>query len=275
MTPPSELRVVGLFSPLLQALLGLLAALAEDDWRRLTACAGWSVKDVAAHLLAGDLGILSRKRDDWPSGIAPRSAEDLAVQINAHNERWVQAARFVSPSALQAMLALTGPQVCAYFASLDPSAAGDAVSWAGPGPAPVWLDLAREYTERWHHQQHIRDAVGRPGVTEPRFLAPVLATFVHALPVTYRDVAAPAGTLVGLTISGAAGGRWLLRRGPYAWALEAGADERGAAEVTLDEDTAWRLFTKGLTRERAAAAATIGGVRRLGETLLDSVAIIA
>jgi uncharacterized protein (TIGR03083 family) len=236
MMPPSDVRVVELFPPLLGELLALLAALAEDDWRRSTACAGWSVKDVAAHLLAGDLGILSRQRDGWPSGIAPRSAEDLAVQINAHNERWVQAARFVSPRTLQAMLALTGPQVSAYFASRDPFAIGDPVSWAGPQPAPAWLDLAREYTERWHHQQHIRDAVGRPGLKEPRFFAPVLATFVHALPMTYRDVAAPPGTLVGLTISGPAGGRWGLRRRASAWTLEAGGDERGAAEVALDED---------------------------------------
>ena len=93
--------------------------------------------------------------------------------------------------------------------------------------------------------------------------------------MTYRDVTAPAGTFVGLTISGPADGRWLLRRGPSAWALEAGAGERGAAEVALDEDSAWRLFTKGLTRERAAAQATVSGDRWLREWLLDAVAIIA
>ncbi len=275
MTPPSEIRVVELFPPLLQELLAVLASLGDEDWARPTACAGWSVKDVAAHLLAGDLGKLSRGRDGWASGIAPRSAGELATLINTHNERWVQLARFVSPRVLQDLLAVTGPQVSAYVASLDPTALGEPVSWAGWEPAPVWLDLAREYTERWHHQQHIREAVGRPGVTEPRFLAPVLATFVHALPVTYRDVGATAGTLVGLTIAGPAGGRWTLRRQPATWTLEAGGQTRGAAEVTLDEDTAWRLFTKGLTRERAAAAATISGDRRLGETLLDAVAIIA
>jgi len=275
MTPPPDVRVVELFPPLLQELLALLASLAEDDWRRPTACTGWDVKDVAAHLLAGDLGKLSRGRDGWRSGIAVRSAEELAVAINAHNERWVQAARFIGPGVLRDMLTLTGPQICAYFASLDPSALGEPVSWAAPDPAPVWLDLAREYTERWHHQQHIRDAVGRPGLKEPRFFAPVLATFVRALPMAYRDVGAPDGTLVGLTISGPAGGRWMLRRRASAWALETGGDARGAAEVALDEESAWRLFTKGLTREHASAAATISGDRRLGPTLLDAVAIIA
>jgi len=254
MTPLSEIRVVHLFPPLLEAFLALLSELSDDDWRRPTACAGWSVKDVAAHMLAGDLGNLSRQRDQWPSGIVQRNAADLAVQLNAHNERWVQAARFVSPRALRALLEVTGPQVCAYFASLDPSAIGEVVSWAGPDAAPVWLDLAREYTERWHHQQHIRDAVRRPGLREPRFFEPVLAAFVHALPVTYRDVDAEAGTVVALTITGPAGGRWALRRERTAWSLVPGVSGGAAAEVVIDEDTAWRLFTNGLDRARAARA---------------------
>ena len=270
-----EVRVVELFPPMLRELLALLDALSDDDWRRPTACAGWSVKDVVAHLLAGDLGNLSRQRDGWHSGIAPRSAQELVTLLNAHNERWVQAARFMSPRVLRGLLEITGRQVGDYFASRDPHATGDVVSWAGPEPAPVWLDLAREYTERWHHQQHIRDAVGRPGLKEPRFFAPVLATFVHALPLTYRDVGAEAGTVVGLTITGPAGGRWSLRRESAAWTLGAAASGREDAEVVIDDDTAWRLFTRGIDRERAAGATKITGDRRLGARLLDAVAIIA
>ncbi len=54
--------------------------------------------------------------------------------------------------------AQTGEQTNAYFQRVDPFAMGGPVSWAGPEPAPVWLDVAREFTERWHHQQHIRAA---------------------------------------------------------------------------------------------------------------------
>lgn len=275
MPPLSEVLVVDLFAPMLHELLALLSALSDDDWRRPTACAGWTVKDVAVHMLAGDLGNLSRQRDRWPSGIVAGSAGELAVQLNAHNERWVQAARFVSPRVLRELLEVTGAHVGAYFASLDPHATGDVVSWAGPEPAPVWLDLAREYTERWHHQQHIRDAVGRPGLKEPRFLAPVLATFVRALPRTYRDVTAEVGAVVVLTITGASGGRWALRRARPAWSLGVAGPSPAAAEVVLDEDTAWRLFTKGLDREVAASRVKIVGDRRLAAPLLDTVAIIA
>ena len=55
-------------------------------------------------------------------------------------------------------------------------------------------ERAREFTERWVHQQQIRDAVGKPGLTERRWLHPVLDAFARALPHALRDHAAPGGT---------------------------------------------------------------------------------
>ncbi|MCW5849944.1 MAG: maleylpyruvate isomerase family mycothiol-dependent enzyme [Anaerolineae bacterium] len=192
MQPVQPILVVDLFPPLLEGLLALLDGLSEVDWDRLTACAGWSVKDVADHLLGGDLSMLSRRRDSYHLNVGDLSAWETLVQfINTWNRDWVTATRRLSPRVTRELLAWAGPQVSALFASQDPFALGGPVSWAGPDPAPVWLDLAREYTERWHHQQHIRDAVGRPGFTEPHFMAPVLDAFVRALPHTYRETPRP------------------------------------------------------------------------------------
>ncbi len=276
MKTPGPILVAHLFPELLDALLDLLGSLSAEQWQRPTACAGWSVKDVAAHLLGGDVGVLSRQRDGYrPSGAEEiRGWDDLVALINRLNAQWVAAAGRLSPRLLTDLLAFTGEQTAAYFRSLDPHALGEPVSWAGPEPAPVWLDLAREYTERWHHQQHIRDAVDRPGLTEPRYLSPVLDAFVRALPHTYRDVAAPAGTLVALTITGDAGGRWLLRREDGIWSLYEGS-EPAAAEVTLDPDTAWRTFTKGVSPETARQNAQIAGDERLARQMLAATAIIA
>ena len=52
-----------LFPETLDALVDLLTDLSPDDWQKPTVCAGWTVKDIAAHLLGGEIGILSRKRD--------------------------------------------------------------------------------------------------------------------------------------------------------------------------------------------------------------------
>ena len=262
------------------ALLELLSGLTDDEWGRPTVCPGWSAKDIAAHLLGDDIGRLSRGRDAFaaaafaPTGRGDFEAELLAF-INRQNERWVEATRRLSPRLLIDLLRWSGEEARRYFESLDPFALGEPVSWAGPEPAPVWLDVAREYTERWLHQQQIRDAVGKPGLKERRLFAPVLDTFVRALPHTYRDVGAPAGAHVRLTITGGAGGSWSLVRGEGGWRLCAEADGEPQAAVVLDQETAWRLFTKGISRDEALATATISGERALGLKVLDTVSIIA
>ena len=191
------------------------------------------------------------------------------------NEAWVQATRQISPSLLCDLLQYTGTQVHAYFKSLDPYAMGDPVSWAGPLPAPIWLDLAREYTERWLHQQHIRDAVEKPGLEQPRLFSPVLDTFARALPHTFRKAHAPKDTLVVLTITGDSGGRWFLRRGDARWIFSLDVPQQPQAEVIIDQDIAWRLFTRGIRKSAARARVTILGDQSLGLRVLEMVSIIA
>lgn len=276
MRQPEPIIVTTLFPEILDALLVLLSDLSSEDWARPTACARWSVKDVALHLLGDEVGILSRKRDGFsPASGSVKDWDELVSLINHLNEIWVEAARRTSPRLLCDLLRIVGAQSCAYFSSLDPYAIGGAVSWAGPESAPVWLDLAREYTERWLHQQHIRDAVGRSGLKEPRFFAPVLDAFVRALPHTFRTVHAPDEALVALCISGDAGGVWFLSRAHSAWNLYLDVDQKADVEVVMDQEVAWRLFTRGIRPDEAFPKVTITGDISLGRKVLDTVSVIA
>ncbi len=276
MKAPKPIITVDLFPDLLEELLALLGSLSADDWKRPTVCAGWSVKDIALHLLGGEVGILSRKRDQFSFvGAEITSWDDLVQLINDLNDIWVRAMRRISPPLLIDLLRLTGKQTCEYFKSLDPFAMGGPVDWAGGKDAPVWLDLAREFTERWHHQQQIRDAVGKPGANESRFFAPVLDAFVRALPHTYREVEAKDETLLALTITGESGGRWFLLRRDAKWNLFVEVDGEPTAEVIIDQETAWRLFTKGVSRETAAKKAAITGDRKLASKALEMISVIA
>lgn len=135
--------------------------------------------------------------------------------------------------------------------------------------------MAREYTEKWHHQQHIREAAGAPLLDGPEWLGPVLATFARALPHAYRAVAAPSGTVVVVEIPGPAGGRWTIVREAAGWTLWEGAPAQTNAWLRLDADTAWRLWTKGLARVDAEARLQVTGERELGRPLLDLLAIMA
>jgi uncharacterized protein (TIGR03083 family) len=273
---PQPILIAHLFPEILDALLDLLAGLSDEEWDAPTICPGWSVKDLAGHLLGDDVGMLSRRRDAYRRGNAAFAGwEDLVAFINRQNAEWVETTRRLSPRLLCDMLRLTGAQVSAFFQSLDPYALGGPVDWAGPDPAPIWLDLAREYTERWHHQQQIRDAVGKPGLTEPRYLAPALDAFVRALPHTYRGVDAASQTLVALTITGAAGRTWFLLREHSAWQLYLDITRAPDAQVTLDQDTAWRLFTKGIGAGTARAQAVITGDPHMAAPMLRTLAVIA
>ena len=223
-------------------MVELLEDLETEEWSLPTVCGEWDVKGVALHLLGGELANLSRRRDREPS--APGAGEDLVEWLNARNEEWVQAARFLSNPLLIELLDSAGESFEAYLATLDLDAREGHVSWADDAAVPVWLDVAREYTERWVHQQQIRDETGRPGMKDEELVGTALRTFVHALPMTYRDVDAPEGPAVELRVTGSGGGVWHVVRADGRWRLVAGSHAEPHAVVTLDEEDAWRLFTR-------------------------------
>jgi uncharacterized protein (TIGR03083 family) len=278
LTPLGPVNLVHLFPGLHSELMGVLRRLEPADWARPTACALWSVKDIAAHLLDSCLRRLSFGRDGTdPTPDRPINGyADLVAYLNHLNALWVAANRRLSPRILMDFLDLASPQLHAYFDSLDPNApALFGVAWAGEERSPNWFDVGREYTERWLHQQQIREAVGVPGLTARSWLHPVLDIFLRALPHTYRLVEAEEGTSLSIEIRGDAGGLWTLRRETKSWSILAGGDPAATCRVTLDQETAWKLFSKGLSRERATRDVRVEGDPRLGRPMLDALAIMA
>jgi uncharacterized protein (TIGR03083 family) len=274
MRRPDKIIVADRFAPLRTHLLALLSDLGEDDWVLPTAAPVWSVKDVATHLLGGDVAILSGKRDGFRLPQRIETNQQLIELVDRLNAEWVLAMRRISPRLLLDLLAFTGPEVEKCFASLDAMAMGRPVSWAGPDPAPAWLDIAREFTERWHHQQQIRDATGRPPLYDPYFLSPVLDAFVRALPHAFRNLTAAPGTSVRLTISGDAGGIWFVYRTEEGWTLLLDSPTAPAATVEIPQNIAWRLFTKGIDRNQARSLAVIAGEASLAAPIFATTAII-
>lgn len=284
MTEPSPILITGdLFRALHGHLLALLDGLAPGDWQRPTVCSLWCVKDIAAHLLDGDLRRLSMQRDGYVSPRAPRGFDSpgaLLDYLHRLNADWTRAADRLSPRVLTALLAASGAEAAALFDAVDPfGPATFPVAWAGESSSPMWFDVAREYTERWHHQRQIALAVGRETpIDARRFYHPVLDTFLRALPFTYRGVAAPTGASVRVKIVGEAGGSWRLRRGEDGWAL--GLDDGGDADaaVVIPQGVAWRLFTKRTDRQTALARfpeVRVEGDAELGGHVLEMVSIMA
>lgn len=275
MQPPQPILVPGLFPILLDELISLLKGLTKAEWDLPTICSSWSVKDVALHLLGGDIGILSWKRDGYSPLPSINSWDHLVSLVNEQNELWVKGTQRIGPPLILDLLKFTGDQVSSYFQSLDPFAIGGPVDWVSPDPAPVWLDLAREYTERWHHQQHIRDSVSKPGLKEQKFLSSVLDTFILALPRTFQEVKAENGTSIVISITGSVRKQWTLNNNFGDWRLYAGSAGDYQVIVVIEDDVAWRIFTNELSPVEAKKRVQIEGNQQLGEKVLETASIIA
>jgi hypothetical protein len=224
-------------------------------------------------VLGDHLSRLSRHRDGY-SPQRPRDGEALPAFLDRFNDEWVTAARRISPRLLIEQLSITGNQVVDFWQAVDLNALGEAVSWADPGPAPLWLDAARDFSEYWTHHQQICEATGRAGLTGPDYLGPAIDTFMRALPHTLRHVTAPEGTVFEFAVTGPSGGEWTCTRSPGHWRLQRRSHPQPAARVELDADTAWRLCTRGITPERAAGNARIDGDKQLATAALQIVSII-
>jgi uncharacterized protein (TIGR03083 family) len=219
-------------------LLALLRELYESDWQRPTVCPGWRVHDVVAHVAHDYIRKLSGRRDWFPAP-GPVAGETLPAFLDRVNQQFVDVAARWSPQVLIDLLGHLGPELEQLWASLDLGQLGAAVFWAAPDvPAPAWLDVAREYTEYWVHQQQIRDAAGKPGANDDELTFPVMDTFLRAVPHALRLVPSGPGTCVEIRVTGAGGGTWTglaagRRLGRGARLSEPAGNRSGGALVRL------------------------------------------
>ena len=257
-------------------LLELLNSLEPREWDLQTTVPLWKVRDVAAHLLDTALRKLSIVRDSWyVETVDIRTPQDLITLVNRLNAEGVTVYRRLSPPVLVGIMKAACLQSADFHESLDPFAnAAFAVSWAGEEKSLNWFDTARELTERWHHQQQIRFATNRPGIMTPDLYHPVLDCFVRGLPHVYRGVDAPIGTALLLEISGECGGQWILSRASMRWEFASAPAGDFTSRVTIPQELAWRVFTKGIDRDSARAQIEIEGNRDLGERVLRLTAIV-
>jgi hypothetical protein len=88
-----------LFPVLDHLLIDVLQNLSADDWNKPTLARQWTVKDITAHLLDGNLRAMSISRDgylgDPPGPIT--GYQDLLTYLNKLNATWVSAMKRLSP----------------------------------------------------------------------------------------------------------------------------------------------------------------------------------
>lgn len=276
MEPLEPCYTVELFRPLLGELMALLRSLEPEMWDRATVAGHWRVRDIVAHLLDGDLRRLAICRDGHRIAADPVSSDrDLARFINRLNAEGVGYGARLSSTLLIDLAKITGEWVAEYFSTLPPHAkAMFSVSWAGEAVSENWMDIGRDYTERWHHQMQIRDAIGRPRLLSPGWLEPLIELSIRALPPAYSGVGAPVGSTVTLQVHGDTEGSWTLLRENASWQLRRGRPHTPTTTVSVAADDVWRLFFNALSADATARRVAVEGNRQLAGPLLGTRSVI-
>ncbi|WP_454802627.1 maleylpyruvate isomerase N-terminal domain-containing protein [Mucilaginibacter phyllosphaerae] len=267
-----------LFPLLDELLIDLLDSLSPEDWQKPTLARLWTVKDIAAHLLDGNVrAIAALDGYEVPVSTPINNNKDLVDYLNSLNAVWVNAMKRVSPQLLINQLKSTGKQYIAYLHTLQPfEQARFSVAWAGEQTSLNWFHIAREYTEKWHHQQQIREAVGKPGLMTRQLFYPCIATLLHALPYTYHHTDAHIGTILKITISSEIGGEWYLLKLADKWILvDLPPLGNVTTQVIIAPDIAWKLFTKGVSPLAAINVSTIHGDIAIGKIVFNTIAVMA
>ncbi len=189
---------------------------------------------------------------------------------------WTNATKRLSPQVLISLLETAGMEYAEHLKTLNPfEPAIFSVAWAGQTTSPNWFHIAREYTEKFLHQQQIRDAVGKPGIMTTELYYPFLDTLMFALPHTFKNTEASNGTVVSLSITTNIGVTWNIVKTPESWILDKQIHPKPASQVVIDPDMAWKLFTKSHRPEEVIHQVEIIGDTALGAKVLEMVAVMA
>lgn len=272
------IETVHLFPILDELLIDLLKSLTEEEWHAQTVCKKWLVKDIASHLLDGNLRGLSTSRDHYfgekPENI--NSYQDLVDFLNQLNMTWTNATKRLSPNVIINLLEITGKEYYAHLQTLHPNEnAIFPVAWAGEETSLNSFHIAREYTEKFLHQQQIRDAVEKQVLLTRELFHPFIHTFLQALPYTYKKINAPAGSVFTLVIKTEIGGEWHIIKEKENWKFIDIPETEPDAVLKIDPYDAWLLFSKGMSPEEAKQKVEITGNIPLAEQALYIISVMA
>lgn len=204
------------------------------------------------------------------------SYDSLVGFLNQLNADWVKATRRLSPALLTELLEITGREYSRIMSIQDLQApAPFAVSWAGETTSANWFHIAREYTEKFHHQQQIRDAMDDNSLFTRELFFPFIDTLMRGLTHAYRNLHPEAPKTIQVRVETEIGGNWFLTYQENTWQPSAEAIAIPDASLFIPPAIAWKLFTKGVTPQNAEKDCILSGEKELLYPALNMIAVMA
>jgi uncharacterized protein (TIGR03083 family) len=242
----------------MDTVIALASSFDDAAWAAPTECPGWTVKDVYAHLVGGEV---------WMSQGHPKPDNGLAA---------------IADDAVAARRAATADAVLAELREVyavrrrqlrDEPEDPDAPTFtAYLQPTTVAVLLRMRAFDAWVHEQDIRRAVGRPGNLDTGGAEIAREIFLLGLArVVAKAAGAPPGSSVTLSISGAL---------PFEASIVIDDNRRGqlaapVADPTVRIATDWETLSRLAAGRIAPAAASleITGDGDLADRILANIAL--
>ena len=156
--PDTPQALLGDLQDVWTSLEGLLVSLDDEDFAAPTACPGWTVADVVAHVVGTELMMAGEPVPDVEVPDLPH----LRNPIGRANESWIQERRPWPPSRLVEEFRSMIARRTAELSDLS-QADVDAPSWTPAGDDTLGRFLQIRTFDTWIHELDIRDALGSSG----------------------------------------------------------------------------------------------------------------
>ena len=196
--PDTPAALLGDLRDVWVSLDDLLSSLDDEDFAAPTACPGWDVAAVVAHV-AGTEHMMA---GDPPPQVEVPDLPHLRNDIARANEAWVLERRGWSGGELLADLRSVVATRTDQLSSLTQEQV-DADSWTPAGPATLARFLQIRTFDTWIHELDIRDAVGRSGHESGPAVRRTLAEVANGIGfVVGKRAQAPEGAWVRLELPG-------------------------------------------------------------------------
>lgn len=243
-----------------------------EAYDALTACPGWSVRDVVSHLLGFEAMLggapVPTFEGPWP--------DYVRNPIGELNEAFVQAHRSEPGIVVLDQFREVSRRSLAALRALDDEA-WEKVGWSPEGERPYYRFQETRVLDSWIHLQDIRDALLEPADDHGVGEEIVVNRFEAALPfVVGKRMRAPEGSLIQLNLSGRLARTILI--GVQAGRAEALSDSTQAPslEVTTPVALFWRRAAGRISAEAflAASATDVRGDLDLARALAENLNIM-
>ncbi len=246
----------------------LLASLDDEDLAAPTACPGWDVAAVLAHVIGTELMMAG----EAPPAVDVPDLPHLRNEIARANEAWILARRDRTPDELRAEFREVVARRTEELGGLTQSEV-DAESWTPAGQATLGRFLQIRVFDTWIHELDIRDAVGRVGHETGPAVQRTLAEVGNGIGfVVGKRAGAPEGSWVRIDLPGPEPARFDVVVEGRARVVEDEPSGDPTVTVTLGSTDLVRCIAGRVDPAALLAAGTItlGGDVALGERIVSA-----